>query len=271
MPSFQAISSPSFAKLRPRLQLLATDVDGTLTQAGQFTPPLLQALQDLRAAQISVVLVTGRSAGWVNGLVAYLPVAGAIAENGGLFFPKDSLTAVPLGEIADYSAADYSAHRAELAKLFAQLQQRWPQLQPSADNPYRLTDWTFDVAGLSQADLTDLAQACAAAGWGFTYSTVQCHLKPLTQTKATALTQVLADHFAGLTADQVLTVGDSPNDESLFERDRFPHSVGVANLKHYWEVLRHHPAYVTQNAEAQGFLELSQGLLEARSRRLHED
>lgn len=266
MPSFQAISSPSFAKLRPRLQLLATDVDGTLTQAGQFTPLLLQALQDLKAAQISVVLVTGRSAGWVSALVAYLPVAGAIAENGGLFFPKDSLAAVPLGAIADYSA-----HRAELAGLFAQLQRRWPQLQPSADNPYRLTDWTFDVAGLSQADLTDLARACADAGWGFTYSTVQCHLKPLAQTKAAALSQVLRDHFAGLMADQVLTVGDSPNDESLFERDRFPHSVGVANIKHYWEVLRHHPAYVTQNAEAQGFLELSQGLLEARSRRLHED
>ncbi len=60
------------------IRLIATDMDGTLTQAGKFTPALLQALTDLTAAD-KVIVTTGRSAGWVSGLAAYLSVDGAIA------------------------------------------------------------------------------------------------------------------------------------------------------------------------------------------------
>lgn len=266
MPDFQALSSPAFAKVRSHLRLVATDVDGTLTQNGQLTPLLLQGLQDLQTAGLTVLLVTGRSAGWVSALVEYLPVAGAIAENGGLFFAKANPTPMLLSEIPNLAG-----HRQALADLFAQLQARWPQLQVSTDNPYRLSDWTFDVAGLSPTDLADLAAAASTAGWGFTYSTVQCHLKPQQQSKAAALQQVLFQHFPDVALDQVLTVGDSPNDESLFDPALFPHSVGVANIQHYWSQLSHQPVYVTQAAEAQGFLELSRVLTEARSRRMLED
>ena len=58
-----------------------------------------------------------------------------------------------------------------------------------------------------------------------------------------------------------MTVGDSPNDESLFDPSLFPHSVGVANLKDYWERLSHRPAWVTTAAEVDGFLELVEVLL----------
>ena len=54
-------------------------MDGTLTQSGKFTPALLQALTDLTAADIKVIVTTGRSAGWVSGLAAYLSVDGALA------------------------------------------------------------------------------------------------------------------------------------------------------------------------------------------------
>ncbi len=79
--------STLFQGFRPHnFTLIATDMDGTLTQRGKFTPALLQALDDLAAIGTKVLIVTGRSAGWVSGLVSYLPVAGAIAENGGLFY-----------------------------------------------------------------------------------------------------------------------------------------------------------------------------------------
>jgi len=167
------------------IRLIATDMDGTLTRRGKFTPLLLQALEALKAADIPVVIVPGRSAGWVQGVVAYLPVAGAIAENGGLFYPGDTdpefLVELP----------DIATHRQALAKLFHQLQQAFPQIQEAPDNRFRLTDWTFDVRGLSAADLQTLGDRCHAAGWGFTYSTVQCHIKPAAQDKASALEQVL--------------------------------------------------------------------------------
>ena len=67
------------------IRLIASDVDGTLTQNGKFSSDFISTLLDLQSAGIKVLLVTGRSGGWVSALVNYLPVAGAITENGGIF------------------------------------------------------------------------------------------------------------------------------------------------------------------------------------------
>jgi HAD superfamily hydrolase (TIGR01484 family) len=267
MPQFQTITAESFIQARTKLRLVATDMDGTLTQQGQFTPRLMQTLQDLQDARIPVLIVTGRSAGWVSGLVHYLPVAGAIAENGGVFFLKSDPEPFMLQDLPRLSR-----HRADLADIFERCREQFSQLRESADNRFRLTDWTFDVAGLTLNDLDWLLETCEAADWSFTYSTVQCHIKPRGQDKATALQQVLTKHFPDIQPHQVLTVGDSPNDDSLFDAERFPLSVGVANITHYWQQLRYRPQYVTTAEEVQGFIELSQSLLTAaRSRRLPSD
>ena len=34
------------------------------------------------------LIVTGRSAGWVSAISSLMPIVGAIAENGGLFYPS---------------------------------------------------------------------------------------------------------------------------------------------------------------------------------------
>ncbi|MCU0568783.1 MAG: Cof-type HAD-IIB family hydrolase [Oculatellaceae cyanobacterium Prado106] len=243
--------SPLQPEALQNVRLIATDVDGTLTLQGEFSVHLLGALQRLAEANIPVILVTGRSAGWVNALVEYLPVTGAIAENGGLFYKgknADPEFLVPI--------PDLSAHRQQLAEMFGQLQQQFPHLQESTDNRFRLTDWTFEVQGLTVEDLKKMGDRCLANGWSFTYSTVQCHIKPLQQEKALGLMQVLSQHFPDYSVDQVVTVGDSPNDVSLFDGDRFPLSVGVANVLHYLDQLAHAPRYVTRSPEVLGFCEL---------------
>ncbi|MGB3653579.1 MAG: HAD family hydrolase [Rivularia sp. (in: cyanobacteria)] len=240
-----------------KIRLVATDMDGTLTTNGKFTNALLQALQDLAAANIKVIIVTGRSAGWVSGLAYYLPVVGAIAENGGLFYPYRSEQAVAITPIPDLNK-----HRKDLAAVFQQLKLDFPQIQESSDNRFRITDWTFDVAGLSNASLQTLSHQCQELGWGFTYSNVQCHIKPLTQDKAVGLSQVLREYFPEYVSDEVVTVGDSPNDESLFDKNYFGVSVGVANVLEYVDKLEHKPAYVTQNPEGEGFCELVNYLLQ---------
>lgn len=250
------LSQFAAAGLFKNIGLVATDMDGTLTQRGKFTPALLQAFEDLAAAGIEVLIVTGRSAGWVGGLATYLPVAGAIAENGGLFYPPGSEAPVALTPIPDVVG-----YRQQLAETFQQLQIEFPQIQESADNRFRISDWTFDVQGLSPPELQRLGYLCHHLGWGFTYSNVQCHIKPLRQDKATGLLQVLCECFPKYTPEQVLTVGDSPNDESLFDRRCFPVSVGVANVLDYANQLTHQPTYVTTAAEGQGFCELAQYLL----------
>jgi hydroxymethylpyrimidine pyrophosphatase-like HAD family hydrolase len=147
--------------------------------------------------------------------------------------------------------------------MFARLQAEFPDLQPSADNPFRLTDWTFDIGTLSLNDLQRLEATCQTAGWGFTYSTVQCHIRPASQDKGTGLQQVLAQHFPEISATQVATVGDSPNDEGLFNADRFPLSVGVANLASYCDRLRHLPTLITPSPEVAGFQELVAAIAQA--------
>ncbi len=234
------------------IRLVATDMDGTLTQAGKFTPELLQAFADLAAANIKVIITTGRSAGWVSGLATYLPIEGAIAENGGLYYANGEQLPVFLS-----SVPDLTSHRQQLAEIFLKLQQKFPHIKESADNCFRLTDWTFDVQPLKIDELQQLGQLCAQSGWGFTYSNVQCHIKPLSQDKAAGLLQVLRDYFPQFTTEQVVTVGDSPNDESLFNPSYFKHSVGVANVRDYANQMQYQPTYITTASEGEGFCELA--------------
>lgn len=246
------------------IRLIATDMDGTLTQHGKFTPALLQAFSDLARVDIPVLIITGRSAGWMNGIVSYLPVLGAIAENGGLLYRNGT---AKNGAAPDYLVAlpDIIEHRQQLAHLFADLKRQFPQLQESLDNRFRLTDWTFEVEGLSLSDIHHLRDSCQAQGWGFTYSTVQCHIKPILQDKAIGLEEALKTYFPQYDRHHLLTVGDSPNDESLFNGDRFPLSIGVANVRHYADQMQHQPAYVTTQPEVEGFCELAQLLVRSRS------
>ena len=99
-------------------------------------------------------------------------------------------------------------------------------------------------------------------GWSFTYSNVQCHIKPVHQDKATGLLSVLSNHFPELNSQQALTVGDSPNDEAMFDPALFPISVGVANVLHYQEKMLHLPKYITHASEWAGFSELAKLLLQ---------
>ncbi|MBD1820933.1 HAD family phosphatase [Cyanobacteria bacterium FACHB-DQ100] len=236
------------------IQLIATDMDGTLTISQKFTPQLLQVFDRLNQAGVAVLIVTGRSAGWVNGLVHYLPIVGAIAENGGLFYQGETQELlVPI--------ADLKVHRQKLAEMFLELRSQFPQIQESSDNAFRLTDWTFDVAGLAVSDLNQLSLLCQKRGFGFTYSNVQCHIKRLQQDKAQGLLKVLSDRFPQYNLKQVATVGDSPNDESLFDASQFSMSIGVANIQHYQTQLKHLPTYITTQPEGMGFCEFADAVI----------
>ncbi|MEQ9623480.1 HAD-IIB family hydrolase [Coleofasciculus chthonoplastes] len=249
--AFSSINSAIAAHCWKTLRLIATDMDGTLTRQGKFSRDLLQGLETLQAADIPVLIVTGRSAGWVSGLVNYLPVQGAIAENGGLYYPANQEQPIFLSTIADITP-----HRQQLADTYQRLKSEFPQLHESADNRFRITDWTFDNRNLSVAQLEHLNALCISMDWEFTYSSVQCHIKPRSQDKATGLIQVLRDYFPQYQPEQVLTVGDSPNDASLFNPQLFPLSVGVANVLEYSDELDYQPAYVTVATEGDGFCEL---------------
>ena len=234
------------------IKLIASDMDGTLTKEEKFDSKLFQTLTKLLAADVEVLITTGRSAGWVQAIATYLPTVGAMAENGGLLYWQGSVVPQLISEV------QIDEHRRELSRIFELLQSKFSQLKESPDNRYRLTDWTFDVEGLSTETLDKVEQICLAEGYGFTYSTIQCHIKPLYQDKAFGLNKVIPQYFSHLTPEQIVTVGDSPNDESMFNSDRFPLSVGVANVGKYRDRLQYLPAYITNKFEGEGFEELAE-------------
>jgi hypothetical protein len=59
--------------------------------------------------------------------------------------------------------------------------------------------------------------------------------------------------------NQVIFVGDSPNDAPMFHY--FPHSVGVANISRFIEKMAHRPAWITKNEGGYGFAEMADHLL----------
>ena len=59
--------------------------------------------------------------------------------------------------------------------------------------------------------------------------------------------------------NEFVFVGDSPNDEPMF--GYFPHSVGVANVRDFLDVITLKPAYVTQSRCGAGFAEIASALL----------
>ena len=246
-------SIPLPAKLTD-IQLVATDIDGTLTRDGKFTRELLESIDLLNSKGIKLLLVTGRSAGWVSAVNNYLPVVGSIAENGGIYFnPDDEFDFLTrIDRIED--------HRQQLANRFWELQECYPQIQESIDNQFRITDWTFDLGGLTNLELQQIASKCEQWGYSFTFSTIQCHIKPQQQDKGVAILQVLKQYFPELKPTQIVTVGDSPNDASMFDRSLFLHSVGVANVQHYLSRLIHQPHYITKSPEVAGFCELVNSL-----------
>jgi HAD superfamily hydrolase (TIGR01484 family) len=244
-----------------KITLVASDMDGTLTTQGRFGANIFESFLAMRRAGIRIVLITGRSAGWVNGLASLLPIDGAIAENGGIYFPPGENShgreLIPLkGTRAD--------HKEALQQMFRTLQKEFPLIIEAPDNHYRITDWTFSVGGLSPKDLQRMKHLCSEHNWGFTYSNIQCHIMQKHQNKASALLNVLQnEHTLYANTLEVLTIGDSPNDESLFDSSLFPCSVGVANLLKYKSHLRHTPAFLTTHEESAGFCEMATALLKA--------
>ncbi len=71
-----------------RVRGVFTDVDGTLTTAGRLRASTLRALERLATAGVPVVLVSGRPSGFAETWLRTLPVAGVIAENGGLYLVR---------------------------------------------------------------------------------------------------------------------------------------------------------------------------------------
>ncbi|MBX3182742.1 MAG: HAD hydrolase family protein [Polyangiaceae bacterium] len=263
------------------------DLDDTLLDHGQLSLPAYRALWELADAGLILVAVTGRPVSWGDLIAQQWPIHGAVSENGHLASarrlenqtgdqtgdagsrPARHPATHPLGRVVrfDWTPNEIRSNRtARLTELTQELMARFPELTPASDVGGRVSDFTFDIGEHRRAPPTLVAEASAAArarGARTTVSSVHLHISFDTDDKASGSVAFL-HQLLGIDSTEALGrfayIGDSENDAPCFAAYRV--TVGVANLSGAPSVP---PRYRTTAPRGQGFAELAEVLLRARS------
>ena len=246
-----------------RVQGVLTDIDDTLTRDGAIEPAALAALHRLRAARLPVIAITGRPAGWSEPFATQWPVLAIVAENGGVM-----LRAGPTGLERGFTQGEAERARnvGRLQACAAAVLRDVPGACLAADSAGRLTDIAVDHSEYTHLDAARIEQVAALMrrhGLNATVSSIHINGWIGEHTKWTAA-QWAVQHCTGaaLAVEEWLYVGDSTNDQLMFER--VPLSVAVANIERFVPQLDVLPAYVTRGERGTGFAELADALLAAR-------
>jgi HAD superfamily hydrolase (TIGR01484 family) len=250
-----------------RIRAVFSDVDGTLTTAGELRGSTVAALAGLREAGVRVVLVTGRPSGWGECWARTLPVDGVIAENGGLYFARRART---LAKVYAQPRAERRTHRLRLLRAVRQAMAAAPGARLSMDSAATEVDIAIDYeeqVHLGHAAADRIERRLHALGVVAVRSSVHinCWLGSFDKLRTTRafVAREWGSRFAHEERGYVY-VGDSLNDAPMF--GGFTHSVGVANVLEVLNRLPARPAYVTRAAEGLGFEELARRVLARRRR-----
>ncbi len=247
------------------LQALFTDLDDTLTTGGKLPASAYDALWRLHGAGIAVVVVTGRPAGWADLIMRLWPVTAVVGENGACIYMLDGQGRASRRYVLD--EAMRRANRAALDVIGRDIVREVPGLKLASDQCFRETDLAIDIC----EDVPDLDAGTMARirsildDRGTTYKVSSIHINAWFGEYDKAMTcmsfvrEVLGDDPE---SQRHMFVGDSPNDEPLFEA--FPLSVGVRNIERYSSRMTHPPMYVTPSAGSCGFVELADHVLARR-------
>lgn len=241
-----------------------TDIDDTLTRDGAIEAPALAALHRLHAAGVPVVAITGRPAGWSEPFAMAWPVAAIVAENGGVMLRRQD----------GMLRRDFTQGEAERAANFERLQacarailRQVPGASLARDSAGRLTDIAIDhseFASLPEPQVAQVVALMRSHGLKATVSSIHVNGWIGDHDKWTAAQWAVPFVLGGepLAAARWLYVGDSTNDQRMFER--VPLSVGVANIARFLPQLSVPPAFVTRGERGDGFAEVVARLLAAR-------
>lgn len=254
------------SELRGPIRALFSDVDGTLTTAGRVEAATYAALEQLALEGLPVILVTGRPAGWGQAFMSLTPVTAVVTENGGVTWTRDGAHitkryGVPVEDLADWRRRMHEAVAAVAARV--------PGARLSADSAYREVDLAIDwneECSLSKEDADHCVRVLSKAGFLAVRSSVHINFGPPHFDKLSACMTVVRQVLGGDANDlsQYVFVGDALNDAPMF--GGFPTSVGVSNIRAWWDELAFKPAYLTERPEGAGLRELIGHIMTLRAR-----
>jgi HAD superfamily hydrolase (TIGR01484 family) len=238
------------------IKFVLSDVDDTLTCHGQLLPETYQAMHRLKDQGIIFIPITGGCAGWCDSFSRLWPAAAVIGENGGFYLKKQPDNSI------DYHFWQDAQKRVEntnkLKALAKDALNKVPQVAMAKDQAYRLVDvaidYNQDISGINQSQINQILEVFHSAGANAKASSIHVNAWIGDYNKKAMACHLLSKEF-GLTEqqmrEQVLFIGDSLNDETMFEF--FPNSVGVANISSQLDQLTFKPKWITEQAYGLGF------------------
>lgn len=246
-----------------------TDIDDTLSLQGRLPAAAYGALERLQEADMRVIPVTGRPAGWCDHIARFWPVDGVIGENGAFYMWHDAQAHV-LRSRHWLAPAQQVLARQRLAEVQARILAEVPGCAVASDQFCRLYDLAIDfcedVPALPATAVDRIAALMQEAGMTAKVSSIHVNGWFGDWDKLAMARLMLAERY-GLNFDQetdrLVFVGDSPNDAPMFEA--FPNAVGVANVRDCLARLTHWPAWITQAPGGLGFVEFADHLLALRN------
>ena len=244
-----------------------TDIDDTLTTEGAITDDALQALNELQAAGLKVVAITGRPVGWSEPFARAWPLDAIVAENGAVALLRDDQHPDGLRKLYQDPAELRAERFARLQAVLARIEREVPGARRAQDSAGRETDIAIDhseFTTLPPQAIDAVVALMQASGLRATVSSIHINGWIGAHDKlagARWIVQQLWGRDLDREVSQWVYVGDSTNDQVMFAH--FAHSVGVANVRRFAAQLQHPPRYVTPSERGAGFAELVRHLLQA--------
>jgi Cof subfamily protein (haloacid dehalogenase superfamily) len=256
---------------RPRIRLLIADIDGTLINKQKLlTPRSVQAVSRLSEAGILFGVTTGRPPAGARMLIEPLPDLKFIAGfNGGIvvrrdfsLFKQNLLPADAAKQVVqiilehemdvwlytdkDWFVRDLKAYRVDREEKTVQFP---PKVTPTFDG---LFDRVAKIVGISENYETvarcekNVQERC---GTSVSAARSQPFYLDVTHSNANKGEVVLmASEFSGIPPQEIATIGDMPNDITMFEKSGVSIAMGNASPE-----VRKAATYVTASNEEEGF------------------
>lgn len=248
------------------VRVLLTDIDGTLTDNGRLPSRSYDRISRLTESGIFVIPVTGRPAGWCELIARLWPVHGVVGENGAFYFRFDG---TQMRRHFARSKEDRTEDRKKLRTIQKEILGKVRGADIASDQFCRLYDLAIDfredVKPLGEDEIKRIVEIFRSHGAQAKVSNIHVNGWFGKHNKVSTCKVYLEKEFGYSPAEMkkfCAFVGDSPNDEPMFEF--FPHSFAVANIGEYLDQLITKPAYITPESEAGGFCQLADRILDFR-------
>lgn len=250
------------------IRVLFCDIDDTVTTEGRLTGPAYQALEDLDAAGIAVIPITGRPAGWCDMIARFWPVKGVVGENGAFYYAYDPAARKMVRKLHPVVARE-TARTNRFDRIRTRLAAEVPGAAISADQPFRLADLAIDfcedVPALPETDVIRIKEIFEEEGAVAKVSSIHVNGWFGQYDKLTTARSIATD-ILGLDIEsenpRIVFVGDSPNDAPMF--GFFENSCGVANVRAFEKSLTAPPTWIADHEGGKGFRQITDHILKSR-------